>query len=137
MKIKLTIFFAALISIGFPNLALSQNKPLACQEDAVAGLNWENGRWVTSRFIENKFILIQQGENLTNESVAKAINNAYPNQVICKNVNPQISCSDQTGTLIYFNPSNLKGGIARVFGSAMSGDKKDTVAVSAFSCAAF
>lgn len=135
MKIKLTIF-AALISIIFPNLALSQNKPLACQEDAVAGLNWENGRWVTSRFIEKKFILVQEGVNLTHESVAKALN-SHVILVSCKNTNPEILCSDSTGSVIYFNPHTLKGSMSKNFGGTLDSNKKDSLAVSAFTCTQF
>jgi hypothetical protein len=136
MKIKLTIFFAALISIIFPNLALSQNKPLACQEDAVAGLNWENGRWVTSRFHEKKFVLVQQANKLTLESVAKALD-SYPNLITCSNTNPRILCYGVSGEVIYFDPQTLNGAISRNMGGTTKGDRRDSLAVSAFSCAAF
>jgi hypothetical protein len=33
--------FAVLVVLVFANFALAQNKPLACQTDATAGLNWE------------------------------------------------------------------------------------------------
>jgi len=136
MKIKLTIFFAALISIIFPNLALSQNKPLACQQDAVAGLNWDNGRWVTRRFNESKFILVLQENKLTSESVAKAID-SFPNSINCTNTNPEILCYDRVGTIIYFNPQTLNGTLSRNFAGTMKGNDKDSLSISAFSCTTF
>ena len=45
----------------------AQNKPLACQDVAAGGLKWENGRWVTSTFKTDKFILVLAGNNLTKE----------------------------------------------------------------------
>jgi hypothetical protein len=136
MNIKLTIFFAALISIVFPNLALSQNKPLACQEDVVAGLDWENGRWVIRRFGEKKFILVQQDNKLTSESAAKALDSS-PILITCTNTNPQILCYDTTAAIIYFDPQTLNGTISRNFAGTMNGNKRDSLSISPFSCTKF
>ena len=59
--------------ILFTNGAIAQNKPLACQGEAAAGVNWQNGRWVTTKFETKKFVLVQAGNLLTKESVAKAL----------------------------------------------------------------
>ena len=117
-------------------MALSQNKPLACQEDGVAGLNWENGRWVTSRFNEKKFILVQQANKLTIESAAKALN-SYASLITCSNTDPQILCYGVSGEVIYFDPQTLNGAISKNFGGTMKGNKKDSLTISAFSCEAF
>ena len=66
MRKALTLLIALLCA----NLALAQNKPLACQVDASAGLKWENGRWRIANFAERKFILVLSGDTLTKESVA-------------------------------------------------------------------
>ena len=135
MKIKLSIFLIATSSF-ITSVATAQNKPYACQEDAVAGLIWENSRWVTSRFNENKFILVMQGQILTIESVAKALQSP-PSQVSCRNINPEILCSNVAGRIIYFNTDNQKGTMSRNFGGTMPGNEKDSLTISAFSCTQF
>jgi hypothetical protein len=82
------------------NLALAQNTPLACQVDAAAGLSWENGQWKTTRFIENKFILVLKGNTLTKESVIKAVHSNIDN--------PDVFV-DQTGCRWIANAKNFGG----------------------------
>jgi hypothetical protein len=137
MKIKLNAFLIALASMLLANGAIAQNKPYACQEDAAAGLSWDNGRWVTSSFNEKKFVLVQQGDNLTTESVAKIFNNPYLSNISCTIIKPEILCFDISARVIYFNPDTLKGTLSRNFGATMTGNQKDSLTVSAFSCAPF
>jgi hypothetical protein len=91
----------------------AQNKPLACQGDAGAGLLWENGRWVTKTFKTDKFILVQTNSGLTLESVAKAIE-TDSTQVSCKNAGHLISCSDLTGHSLIFDSRKLQGGFSQM-----------------------
>ena len=116
----------------------AQNKPLACQDDMTGGLNWENGRWVTSTFKADKFILVQTGDTLTRESVAKALNTSRLG-VSCSNSNvtARISCTDNFQYFL-FNTNTLKGGISNLLGTTMpDGTYKDSVYVRAFTCQPF
>ncbi len=128
----LLILTSSLLSI---NTASAQNMPLACQTDAVGGLEWENGRWVTSSYAARRFILVQTKDGLTTESVAKALNND-PQSVSCKK-DPLVTCFDNLGGNLFFNPKNLKGGISQLLGSISNATKKDSVAVQVFSCTPF
>lgn len=132
-----------LIALLCANLALAQNKPLACQGDASGGLRWENGQWKITRFIERKFILVLQGDTLTKESVASS----YPNikdipkslisSVFCETdkYDRRIRCSMTRGHTLLFNPENNRGGISLLSGAASSEtDDRDTVSVEAFTC---
>ena len=122
----------------FPNWALAQNQPLACQVEKSAGLKWERGRWVTTSFNTKKFILVQKdGNTLTVESVTKAWfgSDSYASQSSCKtSVMGHILCADLSGNSLFFNPKNLKGGISALIGSIEEGDTRDTVSVDVFSC---
>ena len=132
-----------LIAILCANMALAQNKPLACQVDAAAGLKWENGQWKVTRFLERKFILVMRGDTLTKESVASS----YPNfedipknlisSVFCETdkYDKRIRCSMTRGHTLLFNPENNRGGISLLGGAASSGtDDRDTPSVEAFTC---
>ena len=130
-----------LSSIFFTNGAKAQNRPLACQVEASAGLSWENGRWVTTRFITEKFILVQSGQILTADSVTKAMGFKveYSDQTSCTqpSVFGDILCVDRGGTSLFFSPKTLRGGISKLFGSTTDGARRDTVAVDVFSCTPF
>jgi hypothetical protein len=129
------ILSALLITlVGLPVHA--QNKPIACQSEAAAGLSWESGRWVTKSFEPPRFILIQVGKTLTTDSVGKALSTPS-GQVTCREVEKEMLCSDRTGGSLYFDPQTLKGGISQLYGSILSGAKKDTVTVHVFSCVPF
>jgi hypothetical protein len=135
LPIMLLILASSLLST---KTASAQNKPLACQVEEAAGLDWENGRWVTTKFVTSKFILVQAGNNLTNESIAKVLNNPDPKQITCRYSAPEFTCFDHAGQTLYFNPIALKGGKSRLFGSTEIGTKKrDSVAVEIFSCTPF
>ena len=129
----LMVFSSAL----FTNGATAQNLPLACQGEASAGMDWENGRWVISRFQTTKFVLVQSGNTLTLESVAKALQ-TYPKQITCREGNPgKINCMDISGSSLFIDLQRLTGGIAHLFGASMTESKRDSVTVHAFSCTPF
>lgn len=134
-KIPVTLLIL-LCSVFFTNGAIAQNKPLACQVDASAGLKWENGKWVVKSFVTDKFILVQTGNTLTTDSVGKALR-ATPANVFCRHLYPQIDCTDSSGGGLYFDPRVLRGGISQLIGSTNSGSDRDTVTVQVFSCTAF
>ena len=119
--------------------AQAQNKPLAFQAEAAAGLQWENGRWATSTFKPRspKFILVQAGMVLTADSVAKTLS-SVSSFVTCKNnTSLHIECTDMMGGSLFFDPETLNGGISQLYGSINSGAKRDTVTVQIFSCTPF
>ena len=120
----------------FTNGALAQNKPLACQDVASGGLNWENGRWVILAFKPDKFILVLEGNTLTKESVGKAFNMSAitSSQISCSTRSSLISCTYYSKQLM-FDPKTLNGGISSLLGSTMEdGSYKDSIFVKAFSC---
>lgn len=130
------VFLILLSSIFLTNVATAQSKPLACQGDAAAGLLFENGRWVTRTFQLDRFILVQDRDTLTTDSVGKAFD-TNPASISCRSLYPNITCSNMTGRTLFFSPLTLKGSIAVQFGSIMTNDVRDTVTVQVFSCTAF
>ena len=117
----------------------AQGKPLACETDARAGLSWENKQWVVLPFVKKRFVLVMDGKNLTNNSVAKALR-ADANFLKCTvGYARQVSCHDDSGAYMLFDPSTNKGGYSVVFGALKedSSSSKDTVTVSAFTCQPF
>ena len=129
------LIFALLIN--FVGVSVhAQNKPLACQTDAVGGLLWQNGRWELSNFSQQRFILVQSNEGLTKESAAKALINDFPNLVSCKK-DETVTCFDNFGGHLLFDPKTLKGGISILFGSISTKTKKDSVSVQVFTCTPF
>ena len=116
----------------------AQNKPLACQVDAAAGLKWENGRWLTKSFETSRFILVQARNTLTIDSVAKALE-AIPINVSCRNpdILQRIECTDGSAGSLYFDLKTSKGGISQLHGSVDTGVVRDTVTVQIFSCTPF
>ena len=135
------ILLIILSSVFFSAGAIAQNKPLACQSDKSAGLDWENGRWVTVTFFPEKFILVQTEDGLTTESVAKALKTNELG-LICRNVglsSTHISCTDWYGVSLVFDPINLNGGVSHLDAAMGQGSRatKDTLSVDAFSCTPF
>ncbi len=127
------LLFALLITfVGFSVQA--QNKPLACQDVAVGGLNWEKGRWVTSTFRTDKFILVLAGNKLTKDSVGKVLSESASKEISCNDSVYGTSCTAGNKHLL-FDPETLKGGISSLLGSTMQdGSYKDSIYVRAFSC---
>ena len=129
-----------LIAMLCANLALAQNKPLACQVDAAAGLKWETGEWRATRFQPKKFILVMSGDTLTKESAAQALNTLYARAVSCNtdDYDKMISCIDRSGGSLVFMPKTLKGGVSQLLGTMLDSiESRDTVSVSAFTCQPF
>lgn len=141
-KIHITLLII-LSSVFFSAGAIAQNKPLACQSDARAGLIWETGRWVVKTFTPTRFILVQTKDDLTDgltvESVAKVLGTRRLADVRCRNFADSISCSEGYGETLYFDPKTLKGGVSSLYGATEPGknERKDTVTVTAFSCTTF
>lgn len=134
-KIQIPLLFL-LCFLFFTSEAIAQNKPLACQSDAASGLEWENGEWAIRRYVAQKFILVQTNEGLTKDSVAKALNVDYPDLISCKKEGT-VTCFDQFGGHLLFNPKVLKGGISFLFGSISTQTRRDSVTVIVFSCTPF
>ena len=136
MKRQLMNLFLIILSFFITNLAFAQNKPFACQSDGHAGLRWESGQWISVSFPPQKFILVQNQDTLTLDSVAKAID-AFPSQVTCKTVKPKISCIDASGGNLFYDLGTMKGVAAQMLGGTLNTTKKDTVSVLVFSCVPF
>ena len=136
IKILLTLLIG-LSSTFFTNGATAQNQPLACQVDKNAGLAWENGQLITKTFIPfaSKFILVQAGNTLTTDSVAKVLRTSAG--VSCRYPGNSIECTDTSGGALYFDPKTLKGGVAQLLGSTEEGNRRDSVTVQVFSCTPF
>ena len=136
---KIIALLIVLSSVFFSAEALAQNQPLACQSDKRGGLFWENGRWVISSFNEKKFILIQTKNGLSEASVAKALGNVTPDQVVCLPAyGGKVRCSDDFGGYLLFDPKTLKGGISIIWGATLADDTdRDSLSVTAFSCTPF
>ena len=116
----------------------AQNKPLACQGEAAAGVDWQNGRWVTTKFETKKFVLVQAGNLLTKESVAKTFESIDINSVNCSSSSfGEITCSLSLGRTLYFNTGSLRGATSALHGSTYVLPKRDSVAVEVFSCTPF
>ena len=137
MKTLRITLMIVLGSILFTNGAIAQNKPLACQGEAAAGVNWRSGRWVTTTFETKKFVLVQVGNLLTKESVAKAFESTDINSANCSSSYSDIICSLSLGRILYFNPVSLRGATSVLHGSTYAGTQRDSVAVEVFSCTPF
>jgi len=136
-SLQLLIIFL-LGSLFLASGVAAQNKPLACQVEASAGLTWENGRWLTKSFQLSRFILVQTRNTLTIDSVAKAIQ-ARPINVSCRNISTteNIECTDASGGSLYIDLKTFKGGVSQLHGSTDTETARDTVSVQVFSCTAF
>jgi len=139
MRRALTLLIALLCA----NLALAQNKPLACQVDASAGLKWKHGQWRLADFGEREFILVLSGDTLTKESVASTF--PVP-ELSDKSLAPWTSCSTDKvrgeircwvmqDYLLIFNPNSNQGGTSMVSGVTDGNIKyRDSIAIEAFTC---
>lgn len=116
--------------------AFAQRIPLACQVEKTAGLNWENGQWVVSRFNDQRFVLVQEGKTLTSDSVAKAINGTSP---VCEVLfEGRISCADGMGGYMLYDPQTRRGATAQLLGGTSDNKvRRDSVAIAPFVCERF
>lgn len=146
-KVMRQLMLAAIASLLPVSVALAQNRPLACQSDESAGLDWSNGRWEVTRFnpIPAKFILVQTGESLTPKSVAKVFSAVeIPNSFMpsCRRDtgDDHVFCTDgfNSGQSLIFSFGTMKGSIAKLLGSISANQQsKDSVAVTTFTCQPF
>jgi len=139
MKKMLLTTLVAVCSTG----VWAEGKPLACQGEISGGLIWKNGRWTVTKFTlpssEERFILVLEGDTMSKTSVAKLLtgNEKFSSLVTCTNVNPQIRCEDRSGGSLYYERSTNRGGIAQILGATETGNKRDTLSVTPFSCQPF
>lgn len=127
--------------------AFAQDRPLACQADESAGLNWENGRWEATGFTPRlaKFILVQTGDSLTPESVGKVfIELKMPKNLLptCRRDAGEnhIFCVEGLigGQSLLFSFRTMKGSHAALLGGTSADQKqRDSVTVTTFTCQPF
>ena len=135
-KIHFTVL-TVLSSIFFSAGAIAQNQPLACQSDERAGLSWENGRWKVAAFIPLRFILVKTNDGLTNDSVGKIFESSA-DHVLCRTRYSRVRCHDSYGGFLFFDPETSKGGFSKLYGAIVDRmDRRDTPALTAFSCTPF
>ncbi len=131
---KMVVTIILLGIFGTVAQVMAQNAPLACQVEAAGGLIWEGNKWSATSFNQGKFILVLEGNNLQSESASKAMHLNAP--TICTEVSSgDISCSDEYGGYLIFDPKTLRGTIARIGGGTSSDlSSRDTVSVEVFVC---
>jgi hypothetical protein len=114
----------------------AQRTPLACQVDEAAGLNWENGKWRVARFVLSRFILIREGSSITEESAAKVMKTS---NIKCHSgFQGRITCNNELGGILFFDPITKQGAIAELLGAADSmNGYRDSVVVQPFTCQPF
>jgi len=122
------LFACFLLSASASSLA----QTFACQFVAAAGLNWENGSWVTKTFIERNPFFISlnpDGQTIDKKSIAQLVPiPTCAGEVI-------ISCSGAAGAFLSFSPSALKGAYALTLGSVTPDkERKDSIMISPFIC---
>lgn len=131
-------YVIGLMLVVLSALTYAQKTPLACQVDAAAGLKWEFGKWNTRSFIEEKFVLVRDGNMLTTDSVAKAVGGPPARTTCNKTILGAIFCHDDLGSSLFFSPVTNKGGFSKLFGATSDGGSyRDTVTVDAFTCTPF
>ena len=138
-KVTKSILATLILFVSFSNPFEAQAKgaPLACQVEAAGGLAWEGSRWISTAFKEGKFILVLEDNKLQTESASKAMHLNAP--TTCIEVSKKrISCQDQYGGYLLFDPITMQGTIARLSGGADNDSKeRDTISVEAFACQSF
>lgn len=129
----MTSVFTLLACFYISTGANAQRIPLACQTEKVAGLNFESGRWAVRSFYDSKFVLVQDGNSLTVDSVAKMLDS---NGAICEVVyKGHIYCRVISGRYLGFDPETKRGTVAALFGG-LSADtnSRDSLYVAPFVC---
>jgi hypothetical protein len=107
----------------------------ACQYIANAGLSWESGQWVVSKFTirEPFFFTIKAGIGITSFKGDKLIED----NLVCDQRatgNGSYSCSTSLGDYLYFREKTLRGTISSNFGGTLDGARRDSVSISPFIC---
>ncbi len=133
MKSKVIFASACLLISG---AVIAERIPLACQENARGGLKWESGRWVSKLFVEEKFILVQEGDTLNIDSVGKILGGFFPTCDVLKR--GVVSCYDSTGGFLIFDTKSKRGTVAQTYGGiSTNATYKDTLHVAPFICQPF
>lgn len=135
-------FIATLLTMGlfFGTNTYAQNKPLACQEDAAGGLDWEKGRWMPVKLTTSKYILVLRGNTLTENSASKVLGeelSVNPKTTCLVVFGERTSCFDELGGYLIFDPKTMKGAVAQILGGTSLGSTRDTLSVKAFTCQPF
>jgi hypothetical protein len=127
---------ALLLVLALSPSVQAQRTPLACQVDEAAGLNWENGKWRVARFVLSRFILIREGSSITEESAAKVMKTS---NIKCHSgFQGRITCNNELGGILFFDPITKQGAIAELLGAADSmNGYRDSVVVQPFTCQPF
>jgi hypothetical protein len=124
-----------LASLFLSTDANAQRIPLACQSEEVGGLHWESGRWILSKFRLQKFVLVQDGQTLTVDSVSKALSSR---SATCRVNYGLTSCEDASGGFLFFSTKTRAGVVAQLLGAVqIDGSTPDSLTVGPFVCQAF
>ena len=126
------ILFVSLLLVVTAN-SLAQT--FACQYIANAGLSWESGKWVVSKFTirEPFFFTIKAGVGITSFKGDSLIEG----NLICDQRvtgNGSHSCSTYLGDYLYFWEKTLRGTVSSNFGGTMEGTRRDSVSIAPFIC---
>ena len=134
----IVVLLIAIACTALPHWAMAKKVPLACQDDAKAGLEWNNGAWQATSYVTGKFILAVDDTGLVKDSVAKVFG-LLPHAISCTaNLEPERTlCTTPFGTALYFDYGKLRGGVAQLFGVTSSSKNRDSVTISAFTCSEF
>jgi hypothetical protein len=129
----------SLVTISLlPHRAIAQT--FACQYIEAAGLNWEAGRWKSTRFnVEKPFFLNMDGANLNQKVVADFFESTgfSSKEVRCtkRELQPIHSCIDGYGSFMFFDPRTGLGGAADLSGAITSSTgNRDSLVVKPFTC---
>lgn len=130
-----------LLACGFLMVAKSSTaQTYACQMIETAGLHYENGKWVSTRFeLDPPFFLKMTPDgNLTRESAGAVLGVAHTcitgmdRRVTCVGAEKGYLGSGQT---LMFDPTTSLGGTSALIGSTGGKrNKRDSLTVSAFTC---
>ncbi len=131
-------FVIGLMLVSLSMFTYAQRTPLACQVDEAAGLQWEEGKWNVRKFNPTKkFILVREGNLLTRDSVAKAVERSSMLMKCEDKLDGDVMCTNSSGFSMMFSLTTNKGGMSRLFGATMANIDKDSVMVEAFTCTPF
>ena len=129
---KSLLLLAALACTG----AIAQEKQIwACQQQASAALEWENGSWKRYGVNPIPLLLTIDGANSSYKM------GEYEFALRCEEIEfePYISCiATGTGSQhFYLDPNNGKLGTSLLFGAINTGVIRDTVGVQIYNCTKF
>jgi len=130
------LVYSLLLALTLASPALAQ--VFACQNTDTTGFQYGGGRWSEARFVNPApFFLELRGGRLTTESAAKVLN-SRASDVRCEANGAGMrdvfhTCSHFSSQVV-FAPQIGGGSVARMYGATMGGDRRDSVAVSLFTC---